>query len=336
MTNKERVSRAIHFQKPDRIPHLLYDGGENDILWLWSERAGENPWKDEGDGRWSRIDAWGGGWERFGPEGNGELVEPSLSDWADADTMAFPDWNNPACYKGCHELMQQKPDLYKLGVINFGLFEGPEHVRRMDNLLMDFCEFPQQLDRLLSRFADAQMASIDIWAGLGADGIMSYDDLGLQDRPMLSVDMFRTALLPHYRRVWKHAHDRGVDVWMHSCGYIMPYLDDLIAAGLNVIQMDQQENMGLEELGRRFGGRLAFWCPVDIQRTMAHGSVEQIEAYVQQMVQHLGSYGGGLISKAYPQPDVIGHDPAKTVAMCKAFRCYGKADVVSRGKERSS
>jgi hypothetical protein len=103
----------------------------------------------------------------------------------------------------------------------------------------------------------------------------------------------------------------------------VPLLDDLIAAGLNVIQMDQQENMGLAELGRRFGGRLAFWCPVDIQKTKVNGSIADIENYVRDLIRYLGSYRGGLISKYYPQPDVVEHTPENTAAMCRAFRRYG-------------
>ena len=66
--------------------------------------------------------------------------------------------------------------------------------------------------------------------------------------------------------------------------------------------MDQQENMGIELLDRRFGGRLAFWCPVDIQRTMINGTVDDIRAYATRLVQTLGSHNGGFVSMAYSSP----------------------------------
>jgi uroporphyrinogen decarboxylase len=204
-----------------------------------------------------------------------------------------------------------------------GIFEGAAHVRRLDKMMLDFYEHPAELTDLFQQFADAQIESIHCWKDAGVDGIMGYDDLGLQDRPMISPALFRQMLLPHYARVWQHAHALGMDVWLHSCGYIVPLLDDLIAAGLNVIQMDQQDNMGLAELGRRLGGRLAFWCPVDIQKTMVDGSIADVENYVCDMIRYLGSYRGGLISKYYPQPDVVEHTPENTAAMCRAFRKYG-------------
>jgi hypothetical protein len=69
--------------------------------------------------------------------------------------------------------------------------------------------------------------------------------------------------------------------------------------------------MGLEELDRALGGKLAFWCPVDIQATIITGSEEDIRNYVRKMVSTLGSHRGGLISKTYPTPDDVQHDPKK-------------------------
>jgi len=90
-----------------------------------------------------------------------------------------------------------------------------------------------------------------------------------------------------------------------------------------VIQMDQQENMGLKNLAEQVGGRIAFWCPVDIQNTMAKGSVEDIEKYVQQMMKTIGGFNGGLISMAYTTPEAIEIAPEKVAAMCAAFHKYG-------------
>jgi uroporphyrinogen decarboxylase len=327
MNGRERVRRAIHFQSPDRLPQFLPDGGENDLIWLWPYRDEDIAWQPCPDGRWRRTDSWGTVWSRFGPEGNGEVEQPAITDWSQLATYQFPDWNGPRAYaQGRADIAANTDGRYVLGVIPFaGLFEGVAHVRRMDNFMLDFYTHPDELTELLRRLADAQIESIDLWHAAGVDGVMAYDDLGLQERPMIGPALFRRMLLPHYARVWQHAHDLGLDVWMHSCGYIVPLLDDMIGAGLNVIQMDQQENMGIAELGRRFGGRLAFWCPVDIQKTMVYGTPADVDAYVRDMIRHLGSYNGGLVSKYYPQPEVVNHDPENTAAMCRAFRLYGAA-----------
>lgn len=128
--------------------------------------------------------------------------------------------------------------------------------------------------------------------------------------------------MPHYRENWALAHSLGMDVWLHSCGNIISILPMLKAAGLNVIQQDQQENMGLENLDACAGGQLAFWCPVDIQQTMARGSIDDIRAYVRRMITTVGSHNGGYISMAYSTPEAVAQTPERVAAMCAAFREY--------------
>ena len=96
-------------------------------------------------------------------------------------------------------------------------------------------------------------------------------------------------------------------------------LDDLIEIGLDVIQMDQQENMGLALLGDRFSGRITFFSPVDIQNTMAHGSHQEIREYCRKMVHHLGTENGGFIPKWYPDPIGAGHEKQSIDVMCDEF-----------------
>jgi hypothetical protein len=80
--------------------------------------------------------------------------------------------------------------------------------------------------------------------------------------------------------------------------------------------MDQQENMGLELLGERFSGRITFWCPVDIQKTMARGNPDEIRAYCRRMVASLGAPDGGFMAVWYSDPAAAGHTQEAVDAMC--------------------
>ena len=69
--------------------------------------------------------------------------------------------------------------------------------------------------------AKKQLESIERMAELGCDGIMFYDDWGLQDRLMVRRELIVEFFMPGYRRNWQRAHELGLDVWMHSCGMIV-------------------------------------------------------------------------------------------------------------------
>ena len=240
----------------------------------------------------------------------------------------MPDLNNIEYFDDVKKVVGQEcasdDPKYCLGVMPFSsVYEGPHRVIGFENTFIEYDEHPDHLKALIGRLARAQQESIKLLAGCGCDGVMGYDDWGLQDRLMISLDLAEEFFMPHYRANWKLAHDLGMDVWLHSCGNIIEILPRFIDAGLDVIQMDQQENMGLDLLGETFGGKIAFWCPVDVQKTMNEGSPDDIRRYAKRMVDVLGGHNGGLISMAYTTPEAVGHSQENTTAMCKAFREFG-------------
>lgn len=329
INSRERVKRAIHFQRPDRMPHYLPDGKENDLIWLWLPRPPERqPWATLSNGRQRRIDEWGVTWETMGGGSFGEAVAWPITDITRQAAYQLPDLNNPDYFKdGAARISannKSENPKYCLGVMPCSsLNEGTHNVTGLEKMFTAYYEHPEDLHAWLSRLAALQCESIRILADLGCDGVMGYDDWGLQDRLMVSPDLIDEFFLPHYRENWVLAHELGMDVWLHSCGYIIDLLPTFKDAGLNVIQQDQQENMGLENLNAKVGGKLAFWCPVDIQQTMVHGTVEDVRAYARRMIATLGSHNGGLVSMAYSTPEAVQHTPEKIAAMCAAFREYG-------------
>ena len=122
---------------------------------------------------------------------------------------------------------------------------------------------------------------------------------------------------------WFSKDRRGMLTLLHSCGNIVELLDLFIEAELDVIQMDQQENMGLENLDRVAGGKLAFWCPVDIQNTMVRGSVQDVRAYARKLIDTFGRFNGGFIAQWYASPQAVDHSQEKIDAMAEEFVTYG-------------
>ena len=124
-------------------------------------------------------------------------------------------------------------------------------------------------------------------------------------------------------------HEKGMYMVLHSCGYIVDILGDLIEIGLDAVHMDQQENMGLENLGKRFAGKLNFFAPVDIQHTMLSENLEDIRAYCREMAKQFLTAKGGFIPRWYTDPEGVGHRRENIDAMCEEFlkismEVYGK------------
>lgn len=312
MTSREVVARTIRFQGADRLPFDLPEKYGSDLA-----RCNMSPNPDQrlSSGR----DEWGALWENIGISQLGQVKDFPLKDWRDFGRLTIPDVNDPRRWAKIGEARKLAGDKFLLGA-GISIYERVHIIRGLENTWQDIYDFPGELGRLIDILADMNLAAIKRYAADGADGYIFSDDWGLQDRLMIAPASWRSIWKPRYARIFSAAHAAGLLTFLHSCGYIADILDDLIEIGLDVIDMDQQENMGLESLGRRFGGRITFLSPVDIQSTMARGSLHEIRAYCRKMAQCLGRPQGGFIPNWYCDPVGAGHRAEAVDAMCAEFR----------------
>jgi uroporphyrinogen decarboxylase len=85
----------------------------------------------------------------------------------------------------------------------------------------------------LTDFTCAYIEKLLISAGGLIDVIRADDDLGTMDRLMISPQMWRTYYKPAWKRAFDIVHKYGAKIWFHSCGYIMPLMEDLIEIGVD-------------------------------------------------------------------------------------------------------
>jgi uroporphyrinogen decarboxylase len=311
MSPREVVRKMIRFEGADRIPYALTEKYGTDIAWV-----NMNPSPDDRPS--FGTDEWGCVWENIGVSKLGEVKAPALPAWAMWDGLPIPDIRDPKRWTALEGARAAAGDKFLIGG-GISLYERVHFLRGLENTWTDIYTERENLCRLIDVLVDMNLYAIDRYAGAGADGYMFCDDWGLQSGLMISPEAWREIWKPRYARVYQAAHDAGLLTLLHSCGHITAILDDLIDAGLDVIQMDQQENMGMAFLGETFGGRLTFWCPVDIQATMAYGTTEEIRAYCRKLVACLGRPAGGFIAQWYSDPVGAGHREEAIEAMCAEF-----------------
>jgi uroporphyrinogen-III decarboxylase len=112
-------------------------------------------------------------------------------------------------------------------------------------------------------------------------------------------------------------------VIMHSCGKITDIIDDLIETGVNCLQFDQPRLHGIDTLADRFAGKVTFWCPVDIQKTLQTQDPRLIRAEVKELIEKLGRNGGGFIAGNYVSDEALGIPPSVQDIARKAFVEFG-------------
>ncbi|MGB9678277.1 MAG: uroporphyrinogen decarboxylase family protein [Candidatus Ratteibacteria bacterium] len=323
MTPREIVKRAILFKGPERIPYDLPQPYGSDFLYVGTDP--EPDWKPpiQTETRW--MDEFGCIWEKLpGDLTMGQVKFHPLSDYSDWSKVRFPDYEKKVRYESARKKIENnKEEKFVLASIPFSLIHRLEYLRGHEAAWTDPYFYPEKLDKLLDKLCEIAIISIERFSEIGVDGIISCDDWGLQNRLMVRPEIWYKVWKVKYEKVYRFAKDKGILTFLHSCGYIVDILDGLIDANLNVIQMDQQENMGVEYLSERFGGRICFWCPVDIQNTMVKGTIEDVKNYAKKLIDYFGKFNGGFIGKWYGSPKAVGHSEEKIKAMAEVFIEYG-------------
>jgi len=315
MTGEERVRRAIEFSLPDRIPWTLPEPWGSDIAAC--AIAPHPDWTPPEPG----MDEWGAVWMKLDEKTMGEVKRYPIDSWKDLETFQVPDYFHPERWRVPKLAFKVTEGRFHLGSIE-SLFHRASYLRGLDQLLVDMYESPDEVERLLDIIVELDLRMIETWKEIGAHGIFFCDDWGLQDRLFISPELFRRFFKPRYARIWQRCRELGLLTFLHTCGYTFPILGDFFEAGLQVAQLDQQENMGLENLDREFSGKLAFWCPVDIQQTMQKRA-HAVREYARRMIWHLGRKNGGFIGGYYSAPQAVGHRQENIDAMCAAFAEFG-------------
>ena len=319
MTSREIVRAVLEFKDPPRIAMFLPDPHPNDFhFFMWKVRENE-PLQPQGSEvrRWK--DEWGVTWASLTDYDAGEAVVPAIRDWADLDTYEPPDLGRADVVGDAAEQGAADTEKFRVGFLPGFTFNIGRKLRNLENYLCDLVLDREQIDRLNAMVRAQLLGLIDRWGEAGMDAIMFCEDWGTQDRLMVSPAMWRDVFRPEFEALAGRAHEHGMFVMMHSCGKVTEIIDDCNECGVDCFQFDQPRLHGIDTLASRFGGKAAFWCPVDIQQTLQTRDPKQIRAEARELIQKLGGFHGGFIAGHYGGMQAIGlTDDVQDIA-CKAF-----------------
>lgn len=156
---------------------------------------------------------------------------------------------------------------------------------------------------MMGRFVDAVINRLRLYHQAVGDYCFAWgigaDDAGTQRGELMSPELFREMIKPHYKRLcnWVHAHTNW-KTYLHSCGSIYHYIPDWIDAGVDILNPVQisAANMEPERLMKEYGGKIVFWgggC--DTQRVLPLATPEEIREHVRRNIEVFSSAPGGYV-----------------------------------------
>ncbi|MCL1829813.1 MAG: hypothetical protein FWG21_00105 [Oscillospiraceae bacterium] len=324
MTCKERVKAAFSYMKPDRVPvfaefvpevrEKLYEYfGVNDPHQLGVIIGNDMLMHTEGiqnsyyGPQEEYTCRWGIKWKYFdNPSGRyTEMIERPLSDDPDGKKLlayTIPDPTDESIYLPFRELVKKYGnDYFICGSLACTIFESSWYLHGLEETIIDMVLRPEYMGELFDK-----VMQFPLLVGLqmideGADMIWLGDDIGTQDKMMLSPTLWRETLKPRLAKIITAYKERNPDIIVayHSCGYIEPVIEDLIDIGVDVLNPVQPHAMDPAILKKKYGNRLSFWGSIDIQYVLPHGTKDDIYDEVSLRMQTIGKDGGLLMGPAH-------------------------------------
>ncbi len=350
MTGRERVYTAMSRQVPDRVPaevgftpslweRFTAETGIMDPAEHWhydTANVGFKPSRDKRDfteyhpegipddagvGDYGTVELKGDFYHFTKKQY--PLDQPTTLE----DLESYP-WPDPMPAYRHEHLEAAVAELHEQGKYVTGfvghIWENAWQVTSMPKLMLQFLEEPDQAEYLLDRITANNLFVAKRFAEAGVDCVMTGDDVGMQDRLMMSPATWRQWFRPRWGKIYAAVKEINpeIQIWYHSDGMIEPIIAELIEMGLDILNPVQPECMDQGKIKEQYGDRLAFWGCVGTQTTMPFGTAAEVKAAIKHLIETVGRGGGLFLAPTHVlEPDV----PTENIlAFFEAVEEYGE------------
>jgi uroporphyrinogen decarboxylase len=275
------------------------------------------------------TDPWGIRWRRVqyasGAASYTEIAShPLAGDDGKLSSYRTPDPEAPEQYRELARLVMRYGKTHCIvGGVLGSVFEGPWYLRGMERFLQDLLTNKDYAHRLMDLVMAFHLSAGLKLIELGCDILLAGDDVGTQDRMLISPWLYREFIKPRYGALfqeYKRANP-NIKIATHICGYIEPIIDDLIEVGVDILNPVQPLAMDPGRLKRRFGKRISFWGGVDDQKVLPFGQPEDVEREVKSRISQLAHSGGYILCSSH---NMQATTPLENIrAFYKAHRKFG-------------
>jgi len=292
--------------------------------------VGENGYRDE----WGVV--------RTMPPGSYyyDLTGSPLADDATMSAIAshrWPDPDDPGRYRGLRErarYLHEETGYAVVANLNCSFFLRCFELRGWSNFYMDLAANTEFAEALMDRYLGIRLRMAELameQIGEYIDVVMvSSDDLGMIDRPLISPPMYRELVKPRQKRTFDFFRERtDAKLFYHCDGAVYPLIPDFIEIGveaLNPIQLNAAGMGDTKRLKAEFGDKLTFWGAIDTQRVLPSGTPKDVREEVRLRIGDLAPGGGYVVCSVHNiQPGV---PPENVVAMFDAAYDLGRYPIV--------
>ncbi|NOY76347.1 MAG: methyltransferase [Calditrichaeota bacterium] len=197
--------------------------------------------------------------------------------------------------------LYEETDFAIMGSFGGSILEWGQGLRGWENFMVDLAMNEPFVQDLMDKMVEVHLKNLEGFLQAVGDHIQIIemgDDLGTQNAPQMSPDMYRELIKPRHKTIYQYAKQHsGLHLFLHSCGSVYDLIPDLIDAGVDILNPVQTSaaKMDPKTLKDEFGDRLTFWGGgVDTQSVLPRGTPEGVAAHVRERIE-IFAPGGGFV-----------------------------------------
>jgi len=254
------------------------------------------------------------------------------------ERYSWPDPDDPSRYEGLRErarALREGTPYALVGECGLGgdILARPQWIRGYAESMLDLAAHPDFAEAFLERVTQI---AVRAWSrfldevGEFLDVAAFGDDVGMQDRPLISPAMYRRLVKPRHARIIEAIKARTkAKVFMHSCGAISEFIPDIVEIGVDILNPIQVSATGMgdtAELKRRYGQHLTFWGGAcDSQRVLPFGTLAEIQEETRRRIADLAPGGGFVFAPVHNIQDDVSSE--KTLALYRTALEQGRYPI---------
>jgi uroporphyrinogen decarboxylase len=281
------------------------------------------------------IDDWGGGQIEIEPgvwfPGHHPLPEATTT--AELEKYAWPDMDDPyrvALVKAQARKLAEE-NQYAIMATPWLMFpfERAFEMQGMDKFLLNMAMYPDFAKALLKKNTELCKTLLGHFldeCGEYIDIIKIGDDLGTQERLLISPRMYRQMLKPLHAEIIESIKQRTkAKIFFHSDGDVFDLIEDFIEIGvdiLNPVQTSAGKMADLAGLKARYQGRMIFCGAIDTQKILPFGTTEEVRQEVRRVINSLGQGGEYMLASVHTIMNEV--PPENILAMVDAVEEFGQ------------
>jgi len=237
------------------------------------------------------VDPWGCVFTNIHRGVIGEVKKPLVTDdeWEDTSRVVFPEHWLSFDIEDVNRFVANS-DKWVMSGCCPRPFEQLQFIRGSQNLYMDLIDQAPGFMAFTEKLHDFYCRLLTKWAQTDVDCLNMMDDWGSQKSLLISTKLWRQLFKPMYQDYIDIAHKHGKKISMHSDGYTLDIIPDLIDMGLDSFNT-QIFCIGVDKLAQ-FKGKITFYGEICRQHLLPEGTMAEVEKAVESVFDTLWDNGG--------------------------------------------